>query len=233
MESGTFKINQAIDYSLDGGTTWITLAANTNTPTLNQGDKILWRKQSNSGGRFYSTGRFDAYGNTMSILYGDDFIGKTTFPIDNSSYIMYNLFSSLKIVNAKNLILPATTLAYTCYQSMFNGCTTLITAPELPATTVVGACYSLMFFGCRSLTEAPVLPAKTLYVANWGSYAGMFSGCTNLNNITMLATTIPDGSLNGWVEGVAATGTFTKAASMTTLPTGASGIPSGWTVVDA
>ena len=49
----------------------------------------------------------------------------------------------------------------------------------------------------------------------------------------MLATDISaTGCLTDWVSGVSSTGTFTKAASMTALPTGNSGIPSGWTVVD-
>lgn len=50
----------------------------------------------------------------------------------------------------------------------------------------------------------------------------------------MLATDISaEKCLFLWVEGVASTGTFTKAASMNSLPTGTSGIPNGWTVVDS
>ena len=49
----------------------------------------------------------------------------------------------------------------------------------------------------------------------------------------MLATDISaDYCLETWVAGVASTGTFTKAASMTTLPSGVSGIPSVLTVVN-
>ena len=132
-------------------------------------------------------------------------------------------------------LLPATTVGGGCYNQMFSGCTSLTTAPELPATTIATiesrqTCYNYMFYNCTSLTTAPELPATT--VGN-SSYQNMFKGCTNLNSITMLATTIPNNSLTNWVEGVAATGTFTKAAEMTTLPTGVSGIPSGWTVVDS
>jgi len=59
----------------------------------------------------------------------------------------------------------------------------------------------------------------------------MFYGCTSLNNIKCLATDISASYCTiGWVTGVAATGTFTKAASMTNWTTGANGIPSGWTV---
>ena len=113
---------------------------------------------------------------------------------------------------------------------MFSGCTSLTTAPELPATTLERSCYESMFRGCTALTTAPELPATTLAFT---CYDSMFYGCTSLNNITMLATEISAyNCLYTWVKNVAPTGTFTKAASMTTLPEGASGIPSGWTVVD-
>ena len=126
--------------------------------------------------------------------------------------------------------LPATTLAAYCYCGMFYGCTNLQTAPTLPATTLVSNCYDSMFQECTSLTEAPALPAATL-VNN--CYSRMFKSCTSLNSITMLATDISATiNLFDWVSGVATMGTFTKAAAMTSLPTGASGIPSGWDVVD-
>ena len=100
----------------------------------------------------------------------------------------------------------------------------------LPATTLANYCYSYMFYGCKSLTTAPELPATTL--AN-DCYSKMFYGCSKLNYIKMLATDISAFScLNNWVNGVASTGTFVKNAAMTSLPSGASGIPTGWTVVD-
>ena len=127
--------------------------------------------------------------------------------------------------------LPATTLVDDCYRSMFNGCTSLTNAPELPATTLTNNCYIGMFCDCTSLTNAPELPATTL-VDN--CYTNMFNGCTNLNYIKMLATNIgATNCLNNWVNGVSSTGTFVKDPNMTSLPTGNSGIPNGWTVQDA
>ena len=126
--------------------------------------------------------------------------------------------------------LPATTLAGECYASMFSGCTSLNAAPELSATNLEGNCYKSMFSGCTSLNAAPALNATTL--ANY-CYYDMFSGCTNLSSVTMLATDISaENCLKNWLSGVASSGTFTKAADMTALPEGASGIPIGWTVVD-
>ena len=158
--------------------------------------------------------------------------------------------------------LPATTLAESCYECMFYGCTKLTTAPELPATTLANFCYRYMFWNCPNLTMAPELPATTLArycYANMFSgctsltaapelpattlvdhcYYEMFQNCTNLRNIIMLATNISASAcLSNWVSGVASIGTFTKAASLIQgsetgqIPTGTSGIPEGWTVVN-
>ena len=88
-----------------------------------------------------------------------------------------------------------------------------------------------MFYGCTLLTTAPVLPAETLAES---CYYRMFQFCTSLSSITMLATDISaEDCLESWVSNVAKSGTFTKAAAMTSLPNNSSsGIPKNWTVVD-
>ena len=51
LEDGTFKHNSdALEYSLDGGSTWVSLAANTDTPTISAGNTILWRGNMSVGG---------------------------------------------------------------------------------------------------------------------------------------------------------------------------------------
>lgn len=147
---------------------------------------------------------------------------------DTKSAIFYGLFENCTVLTSAPE-LPATNLADKCYWSMFWGCTSLAVAPELPATTLANSCYVNMFHGCTKLTEAPELKAAMLVE---DCYNGMFFGCTNLNSITMLATDIDaDWCLDSWVNGVANSGTFTKAEGMTNIPTNSvSGIPSGWTV---
>ena len=114
---------------------------------------------------------------------------------------------------------------------MFYNCTSLINAPELPATTLSTGCYCAMFQGCTSLINAPELPATTL--AN-NCYQEMFFYCPKLNYIKMLATDISAyRCLYMWMTSVSSTGTFVKHPNMTSLPTGDSGIPNGWTVQDA
>lgn len=127
--------------------------------------------------------------------------------------------------------LPVETLASGCYNNMFSGCTSLVTAPELPATTLAERCYKNMFRGCTNLTTAPELPASTL---TQNCYYGMFSGCTNLNYIKAMFTTTPSTTYTeNWVSGVSATGTFVKNSAAQWDVSGASGIPTGWTVETA
>ena len=100
----------------------------------------------------------------------------------------------------------------------------------LPATTLASNCYSSMFSGCRSLTTAPELPATTLAQS---CYKFMFYDCTNLSAITCLATDISATNCTDyWLCNVAATGTITTPSS-TNWTTGDNGIPSGWTRVNS
>ena len=237
LEDGTFSFtNSDIQYSLDKGSTWTTLAANASTPTVTTGNKIMWKatltpKSSNGIGTFASTGRYDVEGNVMSLLYSDNFVGQTD--LTGKNYAFHSLFASnTNLVNANNLVLPATTLANECYDRMFFGCTSLATAPELPVTTLTGGCYYSMFQGCTSLVTAPVLPATTLITA---CYHQMFDGCTSLNYIKAMFTTTPSSSFTtrDWVRGVASSGTFVKNSAATWNVRGDEGIPNGWTIQTA
>ena len=261
LESGTFKFSgNSINYSLDSGSTWTSLASDTNSPTVTAGNKIMWKAEltpnSSIGiGTFSSTGRFDVESNAMSLLYGDNFSDQTSLSGKDNAF--KNLFNGCTtVVSAENLILPATTLADSCYDHLFYYCTSLTTAPQLPATTMAFFCYNYMFIGCKSLTTAPELPATTLAYGCYGNmfegcsgltsapvlsattlakncYAYMFRYCTSLNSITCLATDISASNCtNNWVSGVASNGTFTKAASMTSWTSGNNGIPNNWTVQD-
>ena len=222
LEDGTFSFTQNdLQYSLDDGVTWQTLTKGTSTPTISAGNKILWKQtgltpDSNNGiGTFSSTGQFNVYGNIMSLLYVDDFIGKKD--LTGKDYAFNSLFYGCsKLISAENLILPATTLSsfcyidmfyncsllinvpklpakkltYKCYYAMFQNCSSLTTAPELPATTLEYGCYNCMFNSCSSLTTAPELPATTLATE---CYACMFESCSSLTTAPELpATTLAD-----------------------------------------
>ena len=129
--------------------------------------------------------------------------------------------------------LPVTSLYEECYDGMFLECTSMTTVPSdlLPSTTLAKNCYYYMFAGCTSLTTAPDLPATTL---KSGCYQYMFKDSTSLNYIKCLATDISASNCTkGWVNNVAATGTFVKNSSMSGWSAGIDGIPSGWTVQNA
>ena len=112
---------------------------------------------------------------------------------------------------------------------MFNGCTSLTTSPAgLPPTTLASSCYLSMFKDCTSLMMAPILPAETLAD---GCYNNMFNGCTSLNYIKAMFLTTPSITYtSGWTQGVSANGIFVKNEDAVWNVTGSNGIPSGWTV---
>ena len=191
LEDGTFTFtplnDNVVRYSLNNGRTWV----NGNSIQVINGKKVLVKGElipSSTligSGTFSSTGQFNVYGNIMSLLYGDNFIGE----IDLTGYdaVFKNLFKDCNgLVNAENLILPATTLTYNCYSGMFYRCENLVTTPELPATTLANYCYGGMFQFCTSLVTAPELPATDLarYCYNY-----LFAGCTSLVNAPELPAT--------------------------------------------
>lgn len=223
------------EYCVDGDGNWKTLTVGTATESINSGHTLSFRgiltPNSTDGiGTFTISKKCNLKGNCTSMLFGD--IAANNFSLSGKNYAFYKLFYyCTNIVNVSSNFLPATTLATSCYNNMFYCCYNLITAPELPATTLAAYCYRYMFQNCTSLTTAPKLSATTLVSR---CYSSMFEGCTKLNYIKMLATDISASScLSNWVYNVASTGIFVKHPNMTSLPTGTSGIPSGWTVQNA
>ncbi len=194
-------------------------------------------------------------GNIMSLLVSNDFMDTTVLENDYLGGLFKN---SEWLIDAQNLVLPATTLVEGCYESMFVKCSNLVTAPVLPATTLANGCYSNMFSGCTSLVTAPVLPATTLENACYsgmfqgcsslittpvlpattlavGCYSGMFQGCTSLNYVkAMFTTDISHGEYtSGWLSNVSATGTFVgnaEASWLDNVQRTVSTVPEGWTI---
>ena len=173
--------------TLSSGKTYFRVASNQESPLspLNGGSGSGSGSGSGDDGDEYDIG-----GNINSLV-------KVNFENDTNCYVFYDVNGGTgffqdkaKLKSAGNLILPATTLAESCYQYMFSGCTSLTTAPALPATTLVQNCYSGMFYDCTSLTTAPTLPATTLASS---CYQDMFNGCTSLTTAPELpATTLAD-----------------------------------------
>ena len=227
-----------------------------NTEEVNKGSVISFQHSKSffydgSVGSFYINKKCNVYGACSSIIpkvFGDKFMRSGLF-----QYLFYNCST---IVDASRLELPATTLADDCYGYMFSGCTSLVNAPELPAKTLADYCYHSMFEHCTSLINAPELPAKTLANSCYGymfygctslvnapelpaeelkfrCYMRMFNGCTRLKYVEIKALDIsPIDCLNSWMYGVPSGGTIVmnKDANWKSV-VGASGRPSGWTVI--
>lgn len=211
---------------------------------------------------FDATKQFKVYGNIMSLLNGEDFITnsefqtntnnqfagllRTTYLVDASNLILpaLTLYSSsyngmfrgdTNLVYGPKL-LPALDVPADGYSSMFEGCTSLVEAPEILATTVSGnTALSRMFCMNRnSKVTAAMTKGPVLRISNPGFfpnvYQQLFCGNGNLVEITVLINGT-DRSFVNWLNNVSSTGVI-KTLSGTTFASGASGLPSGWTVED-
>ena len=219
--------------STSGGVT-IPVTANQTVRFKGTNTRYCEANKSNYSSFYGGTAEYDAEGNIMSLLYGDNFVGQTTL---STGWALSNVFNHSNLVSAENLVMPATTLTTDCYRATFANSPNLTKAPKiLPATTLSTDCYYYMFDNCSSLTTAPELPATTL---GSKSYLGMFhsESANSINYIKCLATPNTTNTQN-WVQlgsgsncSLASSGTFVKAPG-TNWSTGVSGIPTGWVVVE-
>ena len=190
--SGSTTTN-TLSYSKNNGS-WTTVGS-ADTISAAAGDKIRWKgtatgvSASKGIGRFSAdtTVRFDVEGNAMSLLFGDNFSGQTSLSGKDYAFVRLLSGSTIPVVNAKNLSLPATTLSNCCYDTMFGQNKTITTAPMLPATSLATRCYNNMFNGCSSLTAATSsLPATSLEER---CYYQMFRNCSGLTTTPTISAT--------------------------------------------
>lgn len=210
--SGTeMKIErQDVFYSINGGE-WIEGPSDPANFLLsvNPGDKIRFKGYNGGAGLFMhqkSALQHIAYGNVESLEYGDDFIGKKEIKNTAAFKDMFRTQYATGLQSIENVILPATSLTEDCYNSMFRGLGNSglkIKAPFLPAPILTPGCYFEMFI-----------------------YGG-------INYIKCLATDLSaENCLTNWITTSSLyTGTFVKKAGVS-WPTGANGIPRGWTVIE-
>ena len=269
LTAGTVKVQSpksGMQYTLNGGTKTPMTESPTEI-TVAVGDKVAFYGNGTSitsynGTIITGSGNgftCKVYGNIMSLV---DETGFATAKTLSESSTFYGLFyENTTLTDASGLLLPAETLASSCYYYMFRGCTGLTTAPALPAETLAESCYNQMFRGCTSLTTAPALPATQLATSCYRSmfmgctalttapvlpatqliencYYQMFINCSKLATVTCLATSgiNTNSSTDNWLRNAGTdqsvtTKTF-NAASPVNWPTNSvSGIPSGWTLV--
>lgn len=183
-KQGASATARTLQYSINFGE-WINITSNKDeygaSFNVKDGDIIRWKgtneeisgqgaAQSNY---FITTCEFDAEGNTLSLFWGDNFMGKTTFP---------------------NLTKNA------CGGWMFYNCTNLINAEHITFEHLTdsgasrwGYSQAGMFYGCTSLLTSPIMPSKT--------YLGMyqfFYNCVSLKRVTLPYT----GSISDRIRGI-------------------------------
>ena len=182
--------NFTVDYSINDDE-WVSVVVPTSGITLDvfTGDKIRFRgtntyycytsgadphkqwyfvfgvgtEEAKGSGYTKTTAKFNVYGNTMSLLYGDDFVEQTILP---SNFVFCGLFNGAMVVSAENMILPAPVLTENCYRAMFSHATYLTISPVLPAKNIVSGCYKYMFEHTENIKQITCLAETGLYITN-------------------------------------------------------------------
>ena len=203
-----------VQYLTEGDAEWRDFTIGSTGKVVLEAGRRVWFRGNNPGGFSKDTSNYVHF--SLSVGSGkiaasgsvmsliDPDLKATEIPCDACFYSLFNGCTSLTTAPA----LPATTLSDSCYKEMFYGCTALTNAPALPAETLADRCYYPMFYRCTSLTNAPALPATTLA----GScYYGMFGECTSLTTAPaeLPATTLATNCYYGM---------FQKCTSLTTAP---------------
>ena len=125
-----------------------------NKSSMSKGDKLKFRNidkfsndNTNRSQLIISEAKAKVYGKLAKSLTSE-------FAASSQEYKLAYMFnSSTSLVDASELNLNDIIISTGCYYSMFEGCTSLTSAPELPATELASYCYDNMFFGCAKITE--------------------------------------------------------------------------------
>lgn len=210
---GTVSLNKIgtptvveLEYSLDRGQTW-----------------TVWQPDNDGNRSLVISARQRMYVRNTSET-------QTRFSINSSNHYMFVFTDTVEAHDNVNSLLcrdaaSVTSLSLFCYYRLFLNCTSLVTPPQLPSTVLADEVYESMFQGCTSLIKTPILSAVTL---TYACYWRMFQNCNSLREVRTMMTDISAMScLYNWLVNVPAQGDFYCPAELT-IPTGASGIPSGW-----
>lgn len=219
----SLHINQSLTGNLqisDDNKNWMVVV---NGMTLNAGRYFL---RDNNSGQIrlpiikQSGENFNIGGNVNSLA-------SHNFAEDIAVHNFRSFCENGNVVDATYLVFPALNLsAANCYINAFKG--SLIENPPIIRAERLGhgCCYG-MFSNCTKLKSSPILLAKSSFRE---CYYEMFSGCTSLSRIEChLEDLTAVSALTNFSANVAATGTFIKKRGVT-WPSGANGIPAGWTV---
>lgn len=99
----------------------------------------------------------------------------------------------------------------------------------LTDTVSIDYAFNQLFSSNTAITSVDLTALNS--VTGIAAMTSMFSGCTNLDEVKIATSSWDTNNASNWLYGVAATGTFFAPTGLT-IPTGTSGIPSGWTRVN-
>lgn len=193
LEVGTFTMIivkgaslVSVSYSVDDGASWVTTPVpmnndviNITTPTIQQGGKVLWKCETIDNAlsvsyykkaKMSSTGLCNIYGNIMSLIHGDDFIGN--YEVSSTLHPFRELFMQIKVVDAKYLIIPINRAYAYCFFELFYGNTYIVNAPTFIIETVDKESMQEMFRNCSSLNNVTIVSDSV------GTQISMFQGVT-------------------------------------------------------
>ncbi len=126
-----------------------------------------------------------------------------------NDYCFYHLLEGNPAIKyVSDTFLPAITLTEHCYDGLFSGCTSIITAPYLPATAL--------------------LPENDSNASQAFCYNELFAGCSSLNMVRLAYTGGDCNCFTNWLDDVASTGEIVYDQSQEA--TSPIPIPSNWSV---
>lgn len=189
----------SLEYSVDNGVNWSPFIVGTTIVTL-----------SNIGDNVKLKGINDRIGYTVSQYNVFNMTGEISASGDITSII--------------NGVGGDETLVGRCFMRTFYDCTQLKQAPNLPSTSMGTYGYYQMFRG-SGIKSCEI---NILTVPSNGFYQ-MFASCSSLNYVLTKMTDISASNcLTNWLNSAEQTGTLVCDSSLV-LPSGSSGLPSGWT----
>lgn len=210
---------------------------NVDSPLFNSADNLWPDTHSTDSAITSNLCDFDAYGNILSMLYGDSYETATGYTGNKS---LAGALSNTRVKDASGVILPAFTkngseaglfdsssvtvppiipyvsvIEESAYDSMFLHCTDLQFAPEINAGTIgIAGCRS-MFFGCTGLTSAGRINVNTV---DHEACLWMYYECTSLVVAPDMSTITTIVDTSNTTPGNHFRSMFEKCTSLTTPP---------------
>lgn len=150
---------------------------------------LLYRIDKNSGWRRYYVGNpitLNSIGDCVQFM-------NTETKLSLDPYVRFYFSMTGRIAASGSIQSMCNWVDYAPYYAycrLFDGCTSLTTAPSLTARSIRGYSYYKMFLGCTALKVAPDITSELemIEAPAYHCCASMFEGCTSLVKAPLLPT---------------------------------------------